>query len=240
MTNLSRPEVTNLLGTIRDLERRVMDLERANTLVGSVPKGQSIKVLDPNDGSVVAVIGQHSGATWTDKVGSIFYDAAGEPVAIFGQLPAGDDGAELNTNGFATLRVGSNGVDKPYEHIPFLVVPETRVNITSGTFTTTFRAYCINTQHKHFKVRVDVGADASTNGELRLSVPFTGQTSSVFTVTGTGSLTSKSCTMDVTGSPGGSISVEIQIRRTSGAGNVFVESPIINFGDHGSPTGAWS
>lgn len=211
MTNLSQPEITNLLGEIRDMERRIRDLERGNALTGAIPQGESLVVLDPDDGSKIGIVGR---------------------------LPSGLDGAQFSSGGVTTLRVGPDGLERPYQHIQLWSSPYTRVNVTAGAFTVAFRGDATNAQHRVIRTILQVGADVGTSGELRINSPFTSDISAVYSITGAGSTVNKKLDFEYTGTPGGSVSVQIELRRTAGAGNVFVERPIVSFGE-GTNIGTW-
>ena len=213
MTNLSQPEITNLLGEIRDMQRRIADLERGNGLTGALPQGESLVVLDPDTGLKLGIIGR---------------------------LPNGTDGAQFNSTGNATtFRVGPDGIERPRQHVPVFALPYARVNVTAAAFTTAYRAMAISYQHRWFRASMLVGADAGTNGELKVVSLFTGEESSVLTITGTGSSAGRRYDMYLANTPGGSSDVEVQIRRTAGAGNVWAERVIISYGEVSSDPSVW-
>ena len=226
MTNLSQPEITNLLGELRDMERRIRDLERGNALTGSIPQGQSISVPDPNDGSRLADIG-----AITTGVGAEFRNANGDIVARIGDLYNGTEGVEMGVNpsngGNTWLRIDAAGIDHPYLSHPWAKNGDF-VAVTGGAFAAIFSCRIELVTNVKVRARVVVTCDVGSTGEFRLREQASGAVTNTVSI-GSGGSISQTFSWDLTGSlvlgTGPSV-IEFQARRVSGGGNVNVYAPM--------------
>lgn len=223
MTDLSKARITTLLDRLDEMERKITDLERSNALVGAIPQGYSIQVLDPADGSIVAVIGAtDSGA------GAEFRDSSGVIVARLGDISGGARGVEIGNNptGLTTNTFFSAtpaGVEYPYQVHPWYNFQSGSVPTTSGTFFGAHRCRIELATATKVKVRTTCSADAATTGEFRLYEQATGRATTAIAIPAN-SFVDYVFGWDL--SPDviigtGPIQLELQVRRTSGAGNVW-------------------
>ncbi|MFN0028557.1 MAG: hypothetical protein ACKV2O_15460 [Acidimicrobiales bacterium] len=180
MTNLSQPEITNPLAELRDLHRRVSDLERGNPLVGSIPQGESISVLDPNDGSKLADIG----ATSTG-LGAEFRDSDGDIVARMGDLSDARKGIELyNGSGIQVFKADDRGLMAPHIPVPFASYNGFYTFAAPlNAWVKTFEADITFITSKYLMVKVFVGVNAGvTDARIRVTT-LSGQIGATKTLT---------------------------------------------------------
>ncbi|MGE0344168.1 MAG: hypothetical protein AB7O86_14010 [Porticoccaceae bacterium] len=190
----------DLARTIAELERRIRTLETASQLQRSSLTGGTITAL--ND--------------------------SGDRVAEFGQLVGGNYGFAVNDALSAqTLLLvdDARGVSVPVIEHAWLKADDFTV-VTSGAFTTLFRCHVSVPLAQVYSVTVVVTTAVATTGEVRLNIPGFGttnaktcpaaaQTDAVFAWDPGMALGLGSTPFDI----------EVQARRTSGAGNVNVYTP---------------
>jgi len=242
MTDLARAEVETLLGTIADMQRRLDDLERAQMLLGSIPRGYSISVVDPVDGSPIAIIG-----TLVDgvSVGAEFYDASGDIVARFGNLDSGTrNGAEVyNAAGIRILRADERGALEPNVYVPFATIQDT--SVTSGTFTSIYRGRIPKMKCPYLHLEFDADCDGGTTAEARLTIfrtPGGTQTSAVKSIP-SGALATYHLYIQVDMVLDGRASMVFETRRVSGAGAIRASTPFVDLGDYSATAttgGVWT
>lgn len=138
---LSAQEERTLLSTIRDLQDRLYVLERQRTPSGAIPRGEGITVLDRDDGTVIAQIGDVNGA----------------------------DGLTLGTGGAALTWDQDLGLLIPYENMPFVDGGAFKV-VTSGTFVETWRSAITYLQSSWLKIGFQIANDAATTCECRVRI----------------------------------------------------------------------
>lgn len=182
------------------LERRLASLERSPQLQNSSLTGGTITAL--ND--------------------------SGQRVAEFGQLAGGNYGFAVN-DALSTQTIllvdDARGVSVPVIEHAWLKADDFTV-VTSGSFTTLFRCHVSVPLAQVYSVTVVVTTAVATTGEVRLNIP------------GFGTTNAKSCPAAAqtdavfAWDPGMALGlgstpfdIEVQARRTSGAGNVNVYTP---------------
>lgn len=233
----TKADLGGILDELAELKRRISELESGNPLVGAIPRGAKIMVLDPNDGSLLATIGKSDA---TGALGAEFRNDAGQVVAIFGTAGNGFQGALIgqNPNGGSNnthLMVGANGIQQPFLAHPW--ASRLAVVVNSTTFETTHSCWIGITQGGHFFFdQIFFYADAGTTGELRVQCATTGQFTSVVPVTGgTPVATPMRWNLSATVAAGvGPVVFHVQARVVSGAGAVRVETPSEMYGSSDS------
>ena len=221
----SRPPVDSLLETIRSLERRVSRIEQGSPLVGNLPAGESISVVDPNDGSPLVTLGEASNG----RLGAEFRNAAGDRLVHIGELPGGATGLEAGSPldaGASFLLVSEEGIRLPYLSHGWTIRDDYRV-ITSGSYVTTHEAVVGIVTHG--TVGADylvVSCDSGTVGKARVRCSVGGTTSEVTCPSGVSSNLrlrwDNSANLVLQSGP---VSFFYEVLRVSGAGNVNVYNP---------------
>lgn len=205
---VARPD--NLESIVADLLRRVGDLETAERLTNAAMTDGRIRVLD----------------------------SAGTVRLEIGLLSTGEFGINaFNADGVRTFTVGDNGLVRPAMILaPFdtfdLAPPR---STTGASFGSLFQANAPFVVADGFAMSVNVGSDVGTTGELRVQiVSASGNvTSSVFSITsglgggggGTGPKVLKWTHGLTLGQNDLTVGVQVQLRRTGGAGNVYAAVP---------------
>lgn len=224
MVEYGKPTIESLQGQIEELRRAVRDLQRANRVLGAIPQGETIEVLDPADGSTLVRMGDT-----TYGVGVEFMDDAGIVVARFGTTSGGVPGVEIGD---------APGTEQPYmaitqegQYWPYVAHPfagflgALSSPITSATFTTTHRCAVELVTFAQVKVRITASCDGATTGEVR--VHCNGNTTSAVALPA-GVFTDVEYNWDVSSFVDvntGPWTFDVQARRTGGAGNVNVYPP---------------
>lgn len=213
------------LGTrIKALERRIADLERGRTLAGAVLSQGNLEVRDDN-GTTILRVGR--------------FDYGGQ--TVYGMLLSRTDGSTQmwawdagGGGGYFSLwdeagniivsndTASGQGLATPY--IPFRSLPWSEVltppqSTTSGTFTPLHRIHG-QKQHPVIRAHLITQADASTDGEAYLSVGGV-PISSVITIPG-GDNSYRTLDADLAGSHLSFVYVDVEVRRTAGAGAIRV------------------
>lgn len=236
MPDLNKPTIDSLMATIDDLVRRVRRLEGSNSLVGVVPAGQSIKVIDPADGSNLVTLGELSGGS----LGAEFRDAAGVLVAQIGQLPAGTGimvgNAPTSASGDTWLLTRADGMVFPWIAHAWCKAND-NVIVTSGTFVTTWQLLTELAVGDQIKTRVTVSCPVGTTAEFKLEHAGSGATTSTISVA-SGASVQQEFKWDLgSNAPAGTgpHTFNLLVRRTGGAGNVlsYVPFELVNSADLG-------
>jgi len=206
----------SLAAEIADLKRRLNNLERSQRLPFSSTRGGAFLFLDDGGGPRL-VLGNAS----VDDDGLI------TPQAVYGVVGHGDDA----TIGLL-LKQGVRGLAYPIIPIPMTKAGDL-VAVTSGTFVTLFET-TVDFPAEEVIVAVHaVVTDAGTTGEVRLRDTSSGTTTSAQSIPAAysgvatfkwlhPSLAGLNDQRFVTESRVAPLAVEVQARRTGGAGNVNV------------------
>lgn len=209
---------STLFGKLGELERRIRELETANRLVGAIPKGQSIVVLDPADGSTMLRAGVTTG---------------------------GRNGIEMYTpSGVSIMRVDDRGALEPNVHLPFHPIAEQVV--TSSTFTSIFEGRVSKLNNPYLHLEVDVSTFSTATGEIRLGIWRLGTPSGTIysAVKSVPALASTiyNLYIQIDMNLGGPCQLWLESRVASGAGPIACRNPFLDFGDYSSTAtiaGVW-
>lgn len=159
--DLNRPEINGLFAELDDLRQRVRRLERGNPLVGNVPAGESVQVVDPNDGSPLVKLGATS-----QGLGAEFFDSDGDAVLRLGDLAGARKGMEgYNGAGVRILRVDDRGLLEPNIPMVFTAVNGSFKDVAAiGSYEHMWECNpgVIPTQYVRFIVPIAVDAGAVT------------------------------------------------------------------------------
>lgn len=222
MGRTNQPE--DLLTRIKDLERRVSELQRGQTQHGSVLSQGSFEVKTP-DGHTIMKCGQF-----------VYYDEVVYGMAVFRHdgttqfwsydSPSGGGFTsfwdEAQNILFSSDTVSGQGLARPY--IPLRVMPYSEVlGAAPVTVSATFeRLHRIHGEKQHPKIKLQIitRSAADTTGEVQLAIGGV-NISDVITVP-LGDNTYRGMIGVV---PGGFLSelfIDVEARRTAGTGNVSV------------------
>lgn len=230
----------NLLDEINELKRRLRVLETAGRLGASSTDGT---IAVRNDaGEMVASFGQDPSNTATHGIHA--HDATtGETVAKLGEVqltniaPAGtevDQGLLVQgaTGGDIVLATRTRGLIVPSLQFGWQA-PNTFTAITAASFTTVWQCILSSLPSTAIRVQGTIGCDAGTTGEVRLNIGGTILSSAVTLPAATFTNYDFKLDMVGNGAPLGSgpHTINLQVRRTAGTGNVNVYVP--------SPARAW-
>lgn len=232
----SSAEVQTLLNTVRRLEQRVRELEGSNRLVGNIPRGREIIVLDDDGDRVVSIGGPDGGLR--------IYDDSGLLLGYFGRLGDGSVGVTINKNGTNNTALAwteQAGILAPYAYSPFISLANP-VLVTSASHAQLYLSRINRMVSVDVESTVFVMAPVGTSYELRFG--FLGGTNTVDTTrAGTGAIQRATASwkhaMPLGGGP---YEWEWSVRRTAGAGNVSLYPPYnIALGQFAAATapGAW-
>jgi len=216
------PQRSDLLTELRDLKRRVSELERGRTLSSTTISRGTLEVRNPATGTAIFSAGELGTGKW----GITAYRADGTR-----QFQSWDDAAG---NGYTALfdeaenillssdTVSGSGIARPYLDLPVvrwadvLTPPDFTI---SPTFASLFRVHGRRQQPK-IEVMAVVKNDAGTVGEIQLV-----QGASVIsdvTPIADGAYAYLRLTGTATGAHMSDLQIDVQARRVSGAGNVRV------------------
>lgn len=181
------------------VEERLRALETAPRISSTSQRGGSYVLLD-DQGRTVWTFGEYTRGLVTDYgIQSIIPEAANA----------------------TALEVNANGMEAP--QIPlFMTTSSSFIVVTSGSFTSVYTFWASLVVSDSITFRGQVGCDASTTGEARLESG--GNFSDVITLAA-GTFTSINWDWLNPTDPGASFGMTLQVRRTSGAGNVNVYQP---------------
>jgi len=196
---------------LRQLERQVSDVHRSRNIRAAAMRGGMIRMIDDN-GDEYARIGQ---GAWSGPGGASFEH----------QLRFHD------TAGNVRFLVGAeSGMVWPPTRAPWypvLAPTGTFVPVTSGSFVSTYRV--IYTQAADaVRARFTIGVDAGTTGEVRLESGGPHQTAVVPLPAGTLADYHFNWHLGSDGlgiTLGTDLSIDVQVRRTGGAGAINVHQP---------------
>jgi hypothetical protein len=200
----------DLTRRLREIERRLAALETAPRLKSAAMRNGLIEIVD--------------------DVGTVR--------TRLGLLPNGDYGVEAyNSDGIRVFSVGDNGMARPAMILPWfdsfdLAPPRT---ITQGSFGSFFNTRAPFVSADGLVLSINVGTDVGTTGELRVTIFSTAGnvTSAVNTLGsglgggggGTGPRTLRWLHGLQLGVNDLTMSVQVELRRTGGAGNVYAVVP---------------
>lgn len=156
-------------------------------------------------------------------------NAAGTRVAEYGKAAGGGYGIAVNEAASLGTLLFVNDADGFFfpalEHA--FVAADDKVTVTSGSFVTTHRAVIPNPMARVLRADIVATADVATTGELRVRLS-TGETTATKALPA-GAQTDCSLRWahlrDIGSNSTTFVTLEVQARRVSGAGNVFVYRP---------------
>lgn len=169
-------------------------------------------------------------------------DAAGNQRVIFGLLPGGDYGFQvINTAGQNSLLATGSGLEFPAFNVQYRA-STSPINITSGSFTATWESFFGSVAGDSIHWSGAIVCDAGTTGEVRLNDSVNGTYSAVISCAA-GVQTSPVWNWRVPLAPGlqtgaGAAAIRLEVRRTAGAGTVFVYPPNAIYVTDGDAIGA--
>lgn len=166
-------------------------------------------------------------------------DDANVKRAIFGQLDDGDFGLEIrNETGIAVYQVSSKGQTIPRQQM-YVTRGNDYITVTSGSYVSCWEVMMPYTIADAVQIDVTVSTDAATTANLKITCNLGSSTSAIVAVP---ALTSQNYSYKwaVPGLTAGlaNIFFQIQVQRTSGAGNVYVYTPINAFMTSSTAIGA--
>ncbi len=222
MGKVNQPE--NLITRIRELERRLAAVERGHSLSNSVLSQGALDVRTP-DGTVIYRVGAFDlNGTLVYGMASFRYDGT---VQFFSwDTPSGGGYTsmwdEANNIIVSNDTASGQGLATPY--IPLTGMPYASIltppqSTTSGTFGGLHRVHG-QKQHPWIRVLLITQADAATTGEVQLAVG--GVAISGITVVPASDNSYRILDAPVTGGHMDYLYVDVEARRTSGAGSIRV------------------
>lgn len=212
-TPLPTGDAAQMAAVLRDLKERMRTMETTGSLPSSSIAGGRLSVVNDEGTSDLVVLGEIT-LTTTNPPGT---------EVDRGILVQDSDGQEI------FLATRNHGVIKPLEQWEWRV-PSTVATSTSATFETKWQSVIMSLPTSALVVVVNAFVDAATTGEIRLNVL---DSSSHIINTDAYTLTTSPAyyTFKVDAAGGGiprneNVFVNVQIRRTGGAGNVNVYEPM--------------
>lgn len=223
MGQVNQPD--DLLGRIKELERKVKELSRGQTLNGAVLSQGNLEVRDP-DGHTTFKVGQFvvgSDNAWGWAAyrsdGSLQMQAWDAPGGV-GYWAMYDEASNVivsndtvSNQGLATPYISSQAT--AWSRV--LTPPELT---TSASFATIYRIH-MTKQHPRVRVKVVTKLDAGTTGEIRLAVG--GVAISSTQTLPDADYSYRVLEGPIAGSHMAGVDVDVEARRLTGAGNVRVE-----------------
>lgn len=195
---------SQLAARLQEVEERLRALETAPRISSTSQRGGSYKLLD-DDGNVLWIFGEYTRGAFTDY-------------GIQSRVPDGAGPGDSTT----ALEININGMEAP--QIPLTVSRNDFVVVTSGSFVTVWTAVASLLVSDSIVWSSQVGCDPATTAEAKLVA--SGGLETDVIVCGAGTFTAADFRW-LHGHPQGfGFSVSLQVRRTSGAGNVNVYEPI--------------
>jgi hypothetical protein len=206
MTTPVRPSGDAFLARLIDLERRLADLERAPRMPYTSQRGGTFELLD-EEGRRVFRFGTY---------------ARGISPPGYGVQATIPDGAGPDTSP-TVFEVDDDGLEAPFLEL-MVGLPNQFVAVTGGAFATIWEGAAGLTVARAVQVSYNVGVDAATTGEVRVVAG--SRTSSAVNCPG-GAFTQGVFNLLLPDNSIGSgpLIVNLQARRTAGAGNVNVYRP---------------
>lgn len=194
----STPEA-QLQAKLQELERRLLALETAPRATSTSQRGGSFDLLD-EDGNLLMTFGNYRRGAFNDYGFRL-----------------------LTTSGATTIESNINGLEAP--QIPLNVYKANDyVIVTSATFTVTWHAVASLLVSDTVIWGGAIAADAGTTGEARLRYAGGSNLSSVIPLPA-GEITYAAWNLLHQHPLGGGFDVTLEVRRTSGTGNIYVYSP---------------
>lgn len=216
---------------IRRLRLDIATLKGANQLLSSSITGGLFQVYDDN-GKRILIVGTDTDARTKFAV----YADTGQRLIQAGNISAGlsfDNGPGFmvqGKNGHVMFMSNESGMIAPYINWPLLPAPELttaeRIVVTSGTFIN--RAYYSKVRFVSadaLLTQIVIAADVGTVAEVKWVTTTTGSTTSTLVHTGTGNINEVLCLWQHGVTLGNADEFKLQVRRASGAGNVYVYRP---------------
>lgn len=203
-----RPSGDAFLAELTDLRRRLTDLERAARMPNTSQRGGTFELLD-DQGRPVFYFG-----TFTRGASPPSY-------GVQGVIPGGAGAGSSPT----VLEIDDDGLEAPYLDLPYAKASDF-VPVTAGAFANIWVGHAALIVARAVAVRLTIGVDAATTGEVRIVAG--GIASAVVNCPG-GAFTNPDYAMLLPANSIGTgpLTVEVQARRTAGAGNVNVYPPIV-------------
>jgi hypothetical protein len=199
------PAGADFLRKFRDLERRLEALERGERMPYTSQRGGTFELLD-DQGRPVFYFGTYT-------------RGAGTGYGVLAEVP---DGAGPGTAP-SVFEVDDDGLEAPFLEL-MVGLPNQFVAVTGGAFATIWEGAAGLTVARAVQVSYNVGVDAATTGEVRVVAG--SRTSSAVNCPG-GAFTQGVFNLLLPDNSIGSgpLIVNLQARRTAGAGNVNVYRP---------------
>jgi hypothetical protein len=203
---ISKAKIETFMDNIVRLEARIAELERANPLVGALPRGTSIVVLD-TAGNLVAEIGSVNSGT--------------------------EEGFALYADSEAVLKaVDGKGMLKPHLGVP---MRETTGLVSVANFGASYilthDGLLDEVQHKYISMQISMNCPAGTTGIVRLRTS-SGQTSATKTCPPSSGVTA-TLFMELTAALGTpSLALWCEVNNNGGAGSVTISTPHVIVGDY--------
>jgi len=217
-----------------DIKRRLAALETSRKSRTTTVTDGAILIVD-DDGNTIGSIGRDPTAPERTRF-SVFNATTGENIASLGQIQLTNInpvGTELDEGMIVQDEYGvdimlitrTRGMLAPAVQFPWLT-PSAYTAVTSATWVDVWETQVSWSPSTAVQSFVDVGCDAATTGDVRLSIPGVADTATVGCAAG--AFTSPDFKWDTAGlglAVGASFTVRVQARRTSGVGNVNVYRP---------------
>jgi hypothetical protein len=201
---------SGLAEKLRELERRLTELEAARPLGNTTISQGTLRVVDSN-GDLRVQIGEMVGAGGTGDVWGI--EVVNQP------------GTADWPNGEPFFRASDDGAEFPYQSLP--MVDESLVSsVTSGSFVATWTAATGILMHRYASALVWVTTPVGTTGEIRLTSG-AAESDAVTIPSNTNTYVSIPAFAHGLSIWTGPHYFDIEARRTSGAGNVDVHQPAL-------------
>lgn len=205
----------SLAAEIRDLKRRLDNLERSQRLPFSSTRGGAFLFLD-NNGSTRRALGN---VAFDGSVGAGATEGYGDYVY-------GDDGAVI-----LAAQQGDRGLVYPTQPIPML--PITSITVTSGTYTGLFEhRYNVPLAYEVIRIQLAASTGAGTTGDIRLNDAVSGQSTAAASIPAASSkvvdfywLHPAAIGLFDAAHAGSVLHLSIQARLTGGAGGFSVFPP---------------
>jgi hypothetical protein len=209
-----------LVNYLKRLDARLAALETQPALNNSAITNGQLTVFDGSNDALVITGLQPKYGTY----GTYYYDTSGNLLVAIGQLPDGTYGTQVqNSAGVLFFKMSTaTGLTAP-EMVGVTVDSTTPKVVTSGTFVNTWRVVLGQIVSPGVEVVMPLTTDVGTTAEVRLSVG--GFTTSAFALTSGWSAQNFIRWLHGVALTAGPLQIDLQARRTGGAGNVNVYAP---------------
>lgn len=227
-----------LIEEIRALQRRVQALETSAPLRSASISDGGRLAIKSRDGVDQIILGRTDDPTRKAPDGNpqmVFYvyRSTGEAALTLEDAAPAVDGFQQYLaiwDRAGNIIMGDDttsgqGLARPYLPVPFYpFLNPPSITTNAATFTTLMRSAAHAKQHPRIKVGVTVYADAGTTGEVRLWDATNGvRIGSALTIPANSWADYNIGPADLGGSHMGTVDLDIQARRTGGAGNIGVQ-----------------